>query len=547
MTAVLPTTSAPATASSVSAPSTWALLRLPLRLVRRGALLLWLGAAVYMAMEVVVYRETYPTAESLEQLRRLSSSSAVRMMQGDPGSVDTIGGFAVWDAGWMLFIIVASWALLTVTRLTRGEEDAGRADVVLSRPLTAQAQQRAALTTMLLCSLGLGVAAAVPFLLLGEGLAGTLIWGTGVAAFTMLMSSLGALVAQLVEPRRRAVSVGFALLVAAYLVRVVANSAEEREWLLTLTPFGWADRLHVFAENSWGWLLVPAAAALLLSVVAVGLAARRDTGAAVLKDRAKRRSNSRMLGSAPAFGWRLGQGALVAWGVILGVMSVVFGVMTDALLELLEEDDGYRKTLEAMGVDLSEPLVGFLSYLAVSIAVTVAAFTGFRLGTLRQEEAEGRLDNLLVRGAVRWQWLALSTLLAVLAAGLLLVVSALGTWLGARLVDAPLPLDQVVEPMAGTLPLVLFFVGLSVLTFGLAPRQTTVLPVTVAVVTYLLDTIGTALEWPSWVLGLSPFHHLARLPGDPMTAGATAGMTAAGLLLVVLGVVAFSRRDLRGP
>ena len=48
------------------------------------------------------------------------------------------------------------------------------------------------------------------------------------------------------------------------------------------------------------------------------------------------------------------------------------------------------------------------------------------------------------------------------------------------------------------------------LTFGVAPRLTVVVPVALAVLGYLLDTLGSALDWPNAVLSISPFHHLAR-------------------------------------
>ena len=109
------------------------------RLMRRGAApACRRTAAAYMAIEALVFRSAYPDEASRQQLLELSTSTVVRMMQGVPGAVDTAGGFAVWDGGWMLMIIVGCWALLTATRLTRGEEDSGRAELVLSQPLTAR-------------------------------------------------------------------------------------------------------------------------------------------------------------------------------------------------------------------------------------------------------------------------------------------------------------------------------------------------------------------------------------------------------------------------
>jgi ABC-2 type transport system permease protein len=546
MTAVIPTTAPPPLLAARPSSTYGARLRWSWRLTRRGTLLTWLTVALYMTMEVLVFRSAYPDAASRQKLLELSTSTAVRMMQGVPSAVDTAGGFAAWDAGWMLMVIVASWALLTVTRLTRGEEDSGRVELVLSRPLTARQALAAHLSTMAVAVTGIALADALPFIVLGEPVGGALLWGAGLGAFASVATALGALIAQVAEPRRRVISVGFGLIAAAFLLRVVANSADSRAWILTVTPFGWVDRLRVFSDNQWLWLAAPVAAVLVLGGTAVELCGRRDTGAALMRSSATRRSRLRLLGSATTFGWRLTSGALLAWTLTLATTSLVFGLMTDAIVDFINDDETYRRMLESMGMDMSVPVVGFLSYIAVFMALPFAAFLGWRVGAMRQEEADGRLDNLLVRGVVRWRWLTVTTAHAFVAATILVVATGGGLWAGAKLVDAPVAASQVVEPMAGTLPLVALFTGISVLVLGIAPRLTTAVPVTLAVIGYLLDTFGTLLKWPQAVVALSPFNHLARLPGTPMTMTAVLVMTAAGLIAAAVGIAAFERRDLRG-
>ena len=318
-----------------------------------------------------------------------------------PGAVDTAAGFAVWDGGWMIMITVGCWALLTATRLTRGEEDCGRADLVLSRPLTARQGLVANLATLGAASCGVGLAAALPFIAFGEPVTGAVLWGAGLAAFTAVLANLGALVAEIAEPRRRAVSVGLGLTAAAFVLRVVANSADPRSWLLTVAPFGWVDRLRAFSGDRGLWLMPPIGAALLLAGTAIAIRARRDTGAALLRSNARHRSTLRLLGSAGRFGWRLTSGALVAWALTLAISGFVFGLMTAAVIDFIKEDETYRQMLESMGMDMSAPALGYLSYIGVFLALPFAAFAGWRLGAARQEEAEGRLDNILVRGVVR--------------------------------------------------------------------------------------------------------------------------------------------------
>jgi ABC-2 type transport system permease protein len=507
---------------------------------------MWLAVATYMTVEVLVFRSAYPDQASRQKLLDLSTSAAVRMMQGVPGNVDTAGGFAVWDGGWMVMVIVGCWALLTATRLTRGEEDSGRTELVLSRPVTARQALVANLAAMAAGAIGLGVAGALPFIMLEEPIGGALLWGAGLGAFSLVAATVGALVAQVVEPRRRAVSVGLGLVAAAFVLRVVANSADQRAWMLPLGPFGWLERLRAFSDNQWPWLLPPVAAIVVLGGGAIVVCGRRDTGAALLRSSATRRSRLRLLATANGFGWRLTSGALIAWTLTLAITGFVFGLMTSALVDFINKDETYRTMLESMGMDMSAPAFGYMSYIGVFMALPFAAFTGWRLGAMRQEEAEGRLDNLLVRGVVRWRWLAVTAVHALLAATLLVIATATSLLAGAQLVDAPLTAGQVLEPVLGTLPLVALFTGLAVLVFGTAPRLTVAAPMTLAVLAYLLDTFGTTLKWPNTVVALSPFHHLARLPGQPMTITAMVVMTVIGLAAAAIGIAAFARRDLRG-
>jgi ABC-2 type transport system permease protein len=541
------TRTAPAAAlAPTPLPSYGARFRWSWRLMRRGAMLSWLTVAGYLAMEVLVFRSAYPDQASRQRLLQLSTSSAVRMMQGAPGAIDTPAGFAVWDAGWMLMLIVGSWTLLTIARLTRGEEDLGRAEIVLSRPLTGRQLLGMNLAAMAAASIGLALAAALVVIGLGEQVAGALLWGAGLGAFSAVITTLGALLAQVAEPRRRVSAIGFGLVAAAFLLRVVANSSDHRAWMLTVTPFGWLDNLRAFSDNQWQWLVPPVVATFVLGGAALVLRGRRDSGAALLHPGTNHRSNPRLLGGAGAFGWRLTSGALLGWALTLLVVAFVYGLLTSAFVDFINQDETYRKMIESMGMDVTAPVTGFISYIAVVLALPFAAFTGWRLGAMRQEEADGRLENLLVRGVVGWRWLAGTTVQAFLAGAILVAVTGIGLWAGARLVDAPVTATQVLQPMAGTLPLLALFTGIAVLVFGLAPRLTVAAPVTLAVLGFLLDTFGATLKWPAAVVAISPYHHLARLPATPMTMTAILAMTAAGLAAAAIGIVAFARRDLRG-
>jgi ABC-2 type transport system permease protein len=517
---------------------------LPLRLVRRGAALLCLAAAVLTLVEVLSYRQTYPDEAARRQLAQFSDEvAAVRMLQGVPRAVETVGGFVVWDAGWLLALLVGFWSLLVTTRLLRAEEDKGHADLVLARPVPPRLLLQAQLLVVGICLLAYGAAVAATLVLLGTPALGAVLFGAGLAGVGAAVAAAAALASQLFEVRRKAVSAASALLGLAFVVRMVGNSEPEREWLLWATPFGWLDLLEPFAADRPAALLPLVAAPALLVAVVVQELARRDTGSARLAGRDRRAPRLWLLGDTVAFGWRTGLGVLSAWMASVAVFGAVTGSLIGPVVDLVEQDENYRRTLAEFGVDVTDPAQGFLSLMAVSLALLFAMHVAWRIGALRAEEGSGRLEHLLVRPVVRWRWLAASSVSALLASLLVVLAAAAGIWLGAALSGTEMGLGEAFGPVLATVPVVVVFAGLAVLAFGVMPRLTVALPVVVAVVTYLFDLLASVVDLPQPVLDLSPFRWLPSPPAEPFSAQAALLLVLVGVLAGAAGTVAFQRRD----
>jgi ABC-2 type transport system permease protein len=62
---------------------------------------------------------------------------------------------------------------------------------------------------------------------------------------------------------------------------------------------------------------------------------------------------------------------------------------------------------------------------------------------------------------------------------------------------------------------------------------------------YLLLVFADSFRWPAWVGALSPFDHLAAVPAERLDVVGAVGMVAVALLLAVLGLAGYARRDLR--
>ena len=103
------------------------------RAARSGAV--W-GAVfgLYVAIQALSYATSYQTERVPPRPRRGSSGrTRASARSSDPrASIDTVGGFTAWKCLTVLAITGSVWGLLTATKLLRGEEDAGRWELLLA-------------------------------------------------------------------------------------------------------------------------------------------------------------------------------------------------------------------------------------------------------------------------------------------------------------------------------------------------------------------------------------------------------------------------------
>lgn len=516
------------------------------RLVRRGALAIIVGVSALLVLEAFAFRTSYPDEASREALTLWGRDPGIRIIAGPATAVQTVGGFAVWDAGLYLTLIIGAWALTATTRVVRGDEDAGRSELLLAGPI----RPWRALVSQLLVLLGVcaavGLAVALTLALAGAQVWGATLFGAATTGYCGAVVGLAGLASQVVATRVGALRAAGSVLAVSILLRMVSNSADSRAWLGWLTPVGWADKLRAFGDNRWPVLLVPLAVTTALVAAAAAVRAHRDAGTGLLAGRAEHRSIRWGLGSLVGFAWRAHLGVLLAWGAGVAAAGLTVGTMLPTVDKYLEDDKGFRDLLASIGMDATDLTRGFIGLWAAVLGLVIAVYSAFRMGATRGEEASTRAEFLLTRPVRRWRWLGGHVLCLMASVVLLCTAGAAALWLGAVATGARLTASDGFAAMFNMLPMVTVFAGLSVLVFGVAPRLTVAVGASAAVATYVVELVGPGLEWPDWLLGLSPFHHLELVPVDPFGLPAAIVMVTLGVVLAVAGIVAFERRDLVG-
>jgi ABC-2 type transport system permease protein len=242
---------------------------------------------------------------------------------------------------------------------------------------------------------------------------------------------------------------------------------------------------------------------------------------------------------APAVGWWvLGLALFVVWTI--GITQAI----KDALVRVFAESPVYRQILT--GLDLGSD-AGFLSGLVFAflpVLLTLYALTQ-AAGWARDLDA-GRLELVLGTPTSRRRAF-LETWGATLAA---LVVVPLTLWLvalaGVRAWGLRVAGGDLAAAFLGFLPLELLVAALVFLAAGRVPAGA----ITGAVggfiaLSYLMELLRAVLDLPSWLAGLSIFHHYGTPILDGPRWGPWLALTALAAALLALGLARFTRSDIQ--
>lgn len=518
----------------------------------RGAILLGLTSGAVVGLAAEGYVLAYPeAADRTIVASSIGSNPGLAALFGQPRSLETIAGFTEWRVLGVMPLVAAVWAVLAGTGALRGEEDAGRWDVVLAGPIGRREATAAAVLGLAQTAGALALATMVSTVALGIrtlGLAGSLWTVAALLVAPLAFLAVAAVTSQIGGTRAQALRLAAAVLGVAYLLRVVATAVDGWDALAWVTPLGWVDLAAPLTAPTAVPLVVAAAATVLLAWLSVELSARRDVGAGLWPERPPRRSRTRLLTGPTGLSVRLARPTALAWLAGTAVLGGVLGTVARTASEALQDsvvDDGLGGSLAE--VDLAGGTTSFLgaSFLVVSLLLSLLA--AGQATAARDEEASGRLDTLLSAPVGRVAWLAGRVVVAAVLLALSATAAALAAWAGTAATGGETTLGDLLAAAATVVPGALVVLGIGVLVLGLVPRLTTPLAYGYVASAFLLEILGSVLDLPEAVLAVSVFHHLPLVPAadaEPVTA---AVMVAIAVTLTAVAAAALRRRDLTGP
>lgn len=546
------TAAAPASFKRSRWPQT-VIARFVARRTTRGAAFWAVAFGAVVASKAAGFATAYPTARERATLAKtFSNNIGINALLGRPHDVTNVGGFTAWNTLGVMAIIGAVWAFLLATKTFRGDEAAGRWELLMSGQTTGR---RAAVNA--LAGLGASLAvlyavSAAAFIIIGRN--HSVGFGTGAALFFALAAAagaaqfmaIGALASQLMPTRSRAAGLSAVVFGACFLVRAMADTTSA-SWLLNVTPLGWIEKLRPLSHAQPVWLLPILGMVLVLSGLTVWLAGQRDLGDSIFSDKDSARSRTGLLGSPLGAAIRLTRMTSLGWLMAIGLSAGFYGLLTkpaaQAFGDSLNSQHIISRIAHAQQAVGAAAFLGVVFFLQMTLIMSYAASA---VGRMREDEAEGYLDNLLVRPVSRTRWLGGRVLLVAIVVFLAGLVASTGIGLGMAGQDLGITAHSLLLAGFNAMVPAALTLGSAVFALGFVPRLTTLVGYGIIAWSFLIEMVSSGINLNHWVLDTSVLHHVALAPATSPDWGSNLILVIIGLVLGIAGALRFNGRDLQG-
>jgi len=575
--------------------NTGKLVRFMLRRERIIALI-WILILVLFSIALAPGLESmFPDDAARENVAAIYDNPLMVSMMGHIYGDSTGAMYSSMMLLWYI-IAVAVMNIFIVVRHTRADEERWRAEVIRSLPVGKLANIHATMITALIINAllaiftGLGIAVTG---VNGMDFAGSMLYGAVSGATGLVFAALTAVFCQLSSSAGGAVGFSFLGLGGFYMLRFFGDVDAKIEFLSFISPLGLAQRSKVYVTNNPLPLIILLLEVVVISALAYKLNAVRDLGQGFIPAKPGRKEAKRSLLSPFGLSLRLLKKMLIIWLIVMFMAGASYGSVIgdidqfvadspeylrivgvpEPVVSYLESDEKSEEAVEIMvlyfGVskesiegksaeEVREVILSEISSLIVSqfavfvtSMMTLIALVPLLIAVLklRAEEKDGRLENVISRSVPRMKYLAGFVIIAFILSALLQLATATGLYFAADASEASNPfaadgIGALIKAYMVFLPAMWLMLGLAVLLVGLLPKVTGAIWGYYGFICFMVFMGSFPDLFPGWVVALSPFKHVPKLPLEEMSFTPLIIMLVIAAVLTTAGFITYRRRDL---
>jgi ABC-2 type transport system permease protein len=263
--------------------------------------------------------------------------------------------------------------------------------------------------------------------------------------------------------------------------------------------------------------------------------------ASLLRESSVRTHETAWVGGTLRLAYRLTRPGAIGWLLGAAVMAFTMGAVAKSASSILSASPTIGAALGRLGIRRATE--GYLGLAFLLFAVMLTVLAASQIAAIRDEEATGRLDNLLVRPVSRPAWLAGRLVVSLTLIVVVGLAFGLVTWLGASSQRVGVGLPALLTAGLNAAAPAVLVLGVGGLVY--AGRGSLAAPVAYAIVawSFLVNLLGSFLKGLDWVRQTSLFTHIALAPSVAPDWGSAAVLVALGAAAAMLALLAFQERD----
>lgn len=528
-----------------------ALIWLIVRQTSKGALIIGLLAGFMLAAQGIGYASLYPDETTRTQFAAsLQSAPGLGVLYGEAKNLISSTGYMVYRVVPVMSLVVAVWSLLTTIALFRGQEEAGRFDLIAAGSLSKNR-----IATLLAGGFGVSIALACLLSTLATymvnaspdisiSLATSLAINLSIFLPALLFSGVGIFVSQLTSIKQRAVLYGLIPLGVFFGMRAVGNTIEDLSWLKQLTPFGWSELINPVLGFQAVWMLPFLVFTLLFVGVGFYYSTKRDIGDGLIAESTLATSRFFLLRSPGQLEVRQYGFVFALWGITVLILNSIISIVTNVAAQAVAESPALAHAIGQLGGSLGDLKIAFLGVGIILSTMTLLVMIASGIGRLRRTETRGTLDIFFAQPIHRQRWLGGRFMMLIIITLTITILGLVAVWLMADTQGIALELSKVLLLGVFVSGIVAFVLSIGILLYGLWPRVAEAGVYIVIVWSFLIDAMQSAFTLPDILTKTSLFSYI---PSSPVaTPDWTQFMWFVGIGAVcgLVGIVGFKKRDI---
>ncbi|MBU4440427.1 MAG: hypothetical protein KJ779_12730 [Firmicutes bacterium] len=440
-------------------------------------------------------------------------------------AANTIAAATIWRIRLSTAIIISIFSIILVINNTRKDEDQGRLELLRAGSVGRKAPLTAVLIKVFVANLLGGLAMGVGFMAAGFPASGSLVAGLATALCGCAFAAIAAIGAQLAPNARLARGLSFGAVAFFFVGQMVAN-VMGNQTLLLFTPFGWCAAARPYAGENYLLFGFAVIAIVALTLIADQLNDRRDLGGSYFRERRGRLAARKSFNNPLTLAWRQQRGMLLVWVAAYLVMGLIIASLVPSINKMLAGTT-FLPELSALLGGAGNAFLAILEYILTQVITAYVIITILRI---REEETMNRTEMILSNPVSRIRYAGGHLVIAF--AGSALAIAIFGWCIG----DFTGSIARI--------PAVWLVAAVTVLLLGLAPRAAAPVSWGIFGALLLLEFLWEIRLVGNYIFALSPFAWV--YPGVGVSLVPVMVMLLAAILLVTLGLVFFTRRDIIG-